>query len=104
MILKIIGIVLGYLLCGTGVLELIRLHDRHTGYLNQWLDHDDETEQVIVVVLYPYFLVCLLIPWLIGKFIFAFIRVIQMIFTTLTYVVVALIKGKDKEQDNGNVD
>lgn len=104
MILKIIGGIFGYLLCGVGVLELIRLHDRHTDYIDQWLEYDDESEQVIVVVLFPYFLVCLFIPWLIGKFVFAFIRVVQMIFTTLTCIVVALIKGKDKEQEDGNDD
>lgn len=99
MTLKIIGVAFGYLLCGVGVLELIRLHDRHTDFINQWLSFDDELEQVIVVVLYPFFLVFLM-PWLISKFIFAFIRVVQIIFTTLTYIVVALMKGKDKEQEN----
>ncbi len=95
MTIKIIGAVFGYLLCGVGVLELIRLHDRHTDYMHQWLEFDDEFEQVIVVVLFPVVLVYL-IPWLIGKFVFAFIRVVQMVFTTLTYMIVALIKGKDK--------
>lgn len=97
MIFKITGAVFGYLLCGVGVLELLRLHDRHTDYIHQWLLFGDEDEQVIVVVLFPFFLVWL-IPWLIGKCIFAFIRVVQIIFTTLTYIVVALIKGKDKEE------
>lgn len=97
--LKTIGIVFGYLLCGVGVLELIRLHDRHTDFINQWLNFDDELEQVIVVVLFPFILVQL-IPWLIGKCIFAFIRVVQITFTALTYIVVALMKGKDKEQED----
>ena len=97
--LKIIGIVFGYLLCGVGILELIRLHDRHTDFINQWLSFDDEFEQVIVVVLFPFVLVQL-IPWLISKCIFAFIRVVQITFTTLTYTIVALMKGKDKEQEN----
>lgn len=94
--LKIIGAVFVYLLCGVGVLELIRLHDRHTNYMSQWLDFDDEFEQVIVVVLFPGALACL-IPWLIGKFVFVFIRVVQMIFTTLAYTIVALIKGVEGE-------
>ena len=51
--LKIIGAIFGYLLCGVGVLELIRLHDRHTDYMHQWLMFDDEFEQVITVVLFP---------------------------------------------------
>ena len=101
MILKIIGAVFGYLLCGVGVLELIRLHDRHTNYIDQWLEYDDESEQVIAVVLFPIILVYI-IPWLIGKFVFVFIKVVQMIFTTLTYMIVALIKEKDKEQEDGN--
>ena len=99
MILKIIGVVFIYLLCGVGVLELIRLHDRHVGYIHQWLASGDELEQVIVVVLYPFFLV-ILIPWLICKFVFVFIKVVQMIFTTLTYIIVALMSGKDKEQND----
>ena len=103
MILKIIGVVFGYLLCGVGVLELVRLHDRHTDWINQWLASDDELEQVIVVVLYPFFLV-ILIPWLIGKFVFVFIKAVQMLFTTLAYLIVVLIKGKDKEQTDGNDD
>lgn len=102
MIFKIIGAILGYLLCGVGVLELFRLHDRHTDWINQWLY--DEIEQIIVVILWPMALVVPIMPWLIGKFVFVFIRVVQMIFTTLTYIVVALIKGKDKEQENGNDD
>jgi len=104
MILKIIVAVFGYLLCGVGVLELVRLHDRHTDYIDQWLDYDDESEQVILVVLYPYFLVGLLIPWLIGKFVFVFTKAVQMIFTTLAYTIAALISGKDKEQEDGNDD
>jgi len=96
MILKIIGAVFGYLLCGVGVLELIRLHDRHTDYVHQFMDLDDEIEQVIVVVLFPVFLLCL-IAGVIGKFVFVFIKAVQMIFTTLAYLIVALIKGKDKE-------
>ena len=102
MVLKIIEAVFGYLLCGVGVLELIRLHDRHTDWIHRWLDCDDELEQVSVVILWPFALVCLLIPWLIGKFVFAFIKVVQIIFTTLTYIVVALIKGKNKEQEDGS--
>jgi len=102
MILKIIALVFGYLLGGVGVLELIRLHDRHTDWIHQWLDRDDELEQVSVVILWPFALVYLLMPWLIGKFVFAFIKVVQIIFTTLTYIVVALIKGNDKEQEDGS--
>ena len=101
MVLKIIGAIFGYLLCGVGVLELIRLHDRHTNYIDQWLEYDDESEQVIAVVLFPIILVYI-IPWLIGKFVFVFIKVVQMIFTTLAYMIVALIKEKDKEQEDGN--
>lgn len=97
MILKIIGAVFGYLLCGVVVLELVRLHDRHTtSFIDQWLD-DDELEEVLVVILWPFVLVCFLIPWLIGKLVFAFIRVVRTIFTTLTYLVIALINGRDKE-------
>ena len=93
----IIGAVFVYLLCGVGVLELVRLHDRHTDYKHQLLIFNDECEQVIVVTIYPLFLVCLILL-LIGKFVFVFTRVVQIIFTTLTYIVVALIKGrKDKE-------
>jgi len=98
MILKIIALVFGYLLGGVGVLELIRLHDRHTDWIHQWLDRDDELEQVSVVILWPFALVYLLMPWLIGKFVFAFIKVVQIMFTALAYMIAALIK--DKEQEN----
>ena len=99
MILKIIGAIFGYMLCGVGVLEIIRLHDRHSDFIHQWMIDDDELEQVIVVGLFPIFLV-MLIPWLICKFVFVFIKVVQMIFTTLTYIIVALMSGKDKEQND----
>lgn len=100
-ILKIIGAVFVYLLCGVGVLELFRLHDRHTDYMHQWISEDDSTyeaEQIFVVVFYPIFSV-FFIPWLIGKFILAFIRVVRIIFTTLAYTIVTLIKVKDKKMD-----
>lgn len=100
MILKIIGAAFVYLLCGVGVLELVRLHDRHSDFMHRWFDEDDdvyEIEQIVVVTLYPFFVLVPFIPWLIGKFIFAFIKAVQIIFTTLVYTVVALVKRENNE-------
>ena len=92
MILKIIAFVFGYLLCGVGVLELVRLHDRHTDWIGKWIDDDDEIEQVMVVLLFPVAL-SFLILLVVGKIVFWFIKIVQTVFTTLIYTIVALVKG-----------
>ena len=93
MILKIIVFTFLYLLCGVGVLELFKLHDRHVeDYEYQWLEND-ESEGIIITLFFPIYLM-FTIPWLIGKF----IRVVEIIFTALTYIVMALIKSKDKKE------
>ena len=78
MILKIIGAVFGYLLCGVGVLKLIKLHDKHTDYMHQLLAFgDNELERVIVTGIFPIFFpifLLYLIPWLIFKYVFVFIN------------------------------
>lgn len=97
MILRIIALVFGYLLCGVGVLELVRLHDRHTDWIDKWMDDDDEIEQVMVVLLFPVALL-FLIFWVVRKIVFWFIKIVQTVFTTLIYTIVALIRG---ENDTG---
>lgn len=96
MILKIIALVFGYLLCGVGVLELVRLHDRHTDWIDKWMDDDDEIEQVMVVLLFPVALLFLIL-FVIRKIVFWFIKTVQTVFTTLIYTIVALVKEKDND-------
>ena len=96
MILRILALVFGYLLCGVGVLELVRFHDRHTDWIGKWMDEDDEIEQVMVVLLFPVALLFLFL-WVVRKIVFWFIKTVQTVFTTLIYTIVALVKGKDND-------
>ena len=95
MILKVIAFIFAYLLCGTGTLELIRLHDRHSNWLDRWADDADETDEVMVIVLFPLMLLFMLL-WVLGKIIALFTKAIRTVVTTVIYMTIALIKG-----DNG---
>lgn len=92
MILKIIALVFGYLLGGVGTLELVKLHDRHSEWINRWGDDSDELDEVMVVVLFPVLLLMILL-WAIGKAIAFFIKVVRTVFTTIVYTIIALVKG-----------
>lgn len=92
MILKIIALVFGYLLCGVGTLELVKLHDRHSDWINRWADDSDESEEVFVVVLFPVLLLMILL-WMIEIAIAFFIKVVRTVFTTFVYTIIALVKG-----------
>lgn len=92
MILKIIALVFGYLLCGVGTLELVKLHDRHSDWINRWADDSDESEEVFVVVLFPVLLLMILL-WTIEIAIAFFIKVVRTVFTTFVYTIIALVKG-----------
>jgi ABC-type transport system involved in cytochrome bd biosynthesis fused ATPase/permease subunit len=93
MIFKIIGLIFGYLLCGVGTLELVKLHDRHSEWINRWVDDSDELDEVFVVVLFPVLLLMILL-WAIGKAIAFFIKVVRTVFITIVYIIVALVKGE----------
>lgn len=92
MILKIIALVFGYLLCGVGTLELLKLHDRHSDWINRWVDSFDETDETFVVILFPALLLMMLL-WAIGKAIAFFTKVVRTVFTTIVYTIIALVKG-----------
>ena len=84
MILKIIALVFVYLLCGVGVLELVRLHDRKVDWEHEWLFGSDDVEQMFIVVMFPIVLIPLIFM--------AVIKGIQIVFTTIVYTIVALVK------------
>ena len=92
MIIKIIAFVFGYLLCGVGTLELVKLHDRHSDWINRWFDDFDELDDVFVVVMFPAWLLMILL-WAIGKASALFIKVVRTVFTTIVYIIIALVKG-----------
>lgn len=92
MILKVIAFIFAYLLCGTGTLELIRLHDRHSEWLDRWADDADETEEVMVIVLFPLMLLIMLF-WLLKKNIALLAKTIRTVVTMAIYTTIALIKG-----------
>ncbi len=80
-------------------MELVRLHDRHTDWIDKWMDDDDEIEQVMVVLLFPVMLLFLIL-WVVRKIVFWFIKTVQTVFTTLIYTIVALVKEKDNDTRN----
>lgn len=84
MIFKIIAFVFGYLLCGVGVLELVKLHDRKVDWEHEWLLDPDDIDQMFVVVLFPIVLIPLIL--------IVVIKGIQIAFTTIVYTIVALVK------------
>lgn len=87
MVLKIIALVFGYLLCGVGVLELVKLHDRKVDWEHEWLYGSDDVEDMFVVILFPIMLIPLILM--------AVIKGIQIVFTTIVYTIVALIRGRN---------
>ena len=92
MILKIIALVFGYMLCGVGTLELLKLHDRHSDWIDKWVEDSDELEEAFVVTIFPAYLLMILF-WVIGKSIAFFTKAVRTVFTTIVYTIVALIKG-----------
>lgn len=80
MILKIIALVFGYLLCGVGTLELVKLHDRKVDWINRWVDDSDELDEVFVVVLFPVLLSMMLL-WAIGKAIALYLDIYNCCFS-----------------------
>lgn len=93
MILKIIAFAFGYLLCGVGTLELLKLHDRHSEWIDKWVEDSDELEESFVVTIFPAYLLMLLF-WAIGKAIAFFTKAVRTIFTIIVYTIVALVKEK----------
>ena len=92
MILKIIALTFGYMLCGIGTLELLKLHDRHSDWINRWVEDSDELEESFIVIIFPAFLLMMLF-WVIGKAIAFFTKAVRTAFTTIVYTIIALVKG-----------
>lgn len=96
MFLRVFFIVLIYLLLGVGVLEIMLWHDRNCDWIHEWID--DESMQVLVVVFMPFYLL-LVILWLLYIGILKFIKAVRVLFTTLIYTVISLIKGENKNEN-----
>ena len=93
MIIKIILGIFAYLLCGVATLELYFWRDRHCESEMDKFVEDDEIWQVIVVVFFPFFLF-LAILYVTYKGLLLIIRLIRTLFTTIIYLIIALIKGE----------
>lgn len=48
MILKIIGLVFGYMLCGIGTLELLKLHDRHSDWKSGFIHGLADVQEKVI--------------------------------------------------------
>lgn len=87
--IKVLIFIIMYLLCGIGTLELILFHDRKVdGLFDKWEGDLDTTDQTIVVILFPMFIVLILF-WAIGLI----IKGLRVFITTIVYSLVALIRG-----------
>ena len=94
MILKIIAFTFGYMLCGVGILELLKLHDRHSEWIDRWVEDSDELEESFVVIIFPAYLLMMLF-WVMSKVIAFFTKAVRTVFTTIVYMIVALVKGDE---------
>lgn len=104
MIIKVILIIFAYLLIGCAILEIILWHDRKVDLTDTWLsDPKDEVEQNLTVILWPFIIpeLCIRILVIVIEFMFKetgiLIKGIRVIFTTLVYVIAAII-DKDREE------
>lgn len=90
-------IIFAYLLIGIAVLEGLLWRDRKVSFIDQWLDAEDEMEQVLVVIFWP-----AAIPTL-GVYILYLglkhlIKGVRIFFTTIVYLVAAIISNKKEEK------
>ena len=97
--IKVLIFIILYLLCGIGTLELISFHDRKVDRLfDKWADDLDTTEQTIVVILCPLFIVLILF-WAVGKGLGLIIKGLRVFITTIVYSLVALIRGTNDKNN-----
>lgn len=91
MIIKVILIIFAYLLIGIAVLEWVLWLDRKTSSSDKWINKEDDWEQTITVIIWP---VVLPMLWIYGlKYL---IKGVRIFFTTIVYLVAAII-DKDRE-------
>lgn len=104
MIIKVMLIIFAYLLIGIAILEIILWHDRKVDLIDTWLsDPKDEVDQTLAAIFWPLIIpeLCIRIPFIVIKFMFKLtgilIKGIRVIFTTLVYVIAALIDKPSKK-------
>lgn len=97
MIIKIILIIFAYLLVGIAVLEGILWRDRKVSFIDQWIDDEDDVEQMLVVIFWP---MAFLVLWLYALYIGLkhLIKGVRIFFTAIVYLIAAMI-DKDKEDE-----
>lgn len=106
MIIKIILTILlecfVYLLIGIALLEVLLWHDRKADFIERWVkDPTDDIEITMTVIFWPVMLLTMLVYVLCTVFSHLFtginhlIKGIRIFFTTIVYLIVAIIdKGK----------
>lgn len=104
MIVKVMLIIFAYLLIGCAILEITLWHDRKVDLTETWLsDPKDEVEQNLTAILWPFIIPELFTRILVIVIEFMFketgilIKVVRIFFTTLVYLIAAII-DKDKEE------
>ncbi len=104
MIIKVILIIFAYLLIGCAILEIILWHDRKVDFTDTWLsDPKDEVEQNLTVILWPFIIpeLCIRILAIVIELMFKetgiLIKGIRVIFTTMVYVIAAIIDKPSKK-------
>lgn len=92
MIIKVILIIFAYLLIGIAVLEWVLWLDRKTSSSDKWINEEDDWEQTITVIIWP---VVLPMLWVYGlKYL---IKGVRIFFTTIVYLIAALIDKPSKK-------
>lgn len=91
-VIKVILIIFAYLLVGIAVLEGLSWYDRQHYDNYTWIE--DEFDQVTVVTFWPFVLIPIILA-ILYKGLVHFIKGIRIFFTTVVYLLAAMIdKGK----------
>lgn len=108
MIIKVILIIFVYLLIGIAVLEVELWHDRKVDFIERWVkDPTDDVEVTMTVIFWPAIFL-MMVAFILFIYLFTglnhLIKGIRIFFTTIIYLIDAIIDKKREEEDESEVE